>query len=100
MIGLTVYRAGDPTAMDERVGVIAFNVGWVPHALVAAILGSEAGIGVGSGCSVRNPTLHLLGRAAGRPDRWQPGHPASLQQVGSSSRDGLPVRGFEPRSRG
>ena len=41
--GLTVYGAGDPTAMDERVGVIAFNVGSVPHALVAAILGYEAG---------------------------------------------------------
>ena len=71
--GLTVYGTGDPRAMDERVGVIAFNVGSVPHALVAAILGYEAGIGVRSGCfCAQSYVAHLLGRTPGRPDRWQP----------------------------
>jgi cysteine desulfurase/selenocysteine lyase len=78
VIGLTVYGAHDATAMDERVGVIAFNVGSVPHALVAAILGYEAGIGVRSGCfCAQSYVAHLLGRAAGRPDRWQPEHLAA-----------------------
>ena len=50
----------------------------MPHALVAAILGYEAGIGVRSGCfCAQSYVAHLLGRAAGRPDRWQPGHLAA-----------------------
>ena len=74
--GLTVYGAGDvPPPLDDRVGVIAFNVGSLPHALVAAILGYEAGIGVRSGCfCAQSYVAHLLGRAAGRPDRWQSRH--------------------------
>jgi selenocysteine lyase/cysteine desulfurase len=40
---------------------------------VAAILGYEAGIGVRSGCfCAQSYVAHLLGRAAGRPDRWPP----------------------------
>jgi cysteine desulfurase/selenocysteine lyase len=35
---------------EDRVGVLPFNLGTMHHALVAAILGSEAGIGVRSGC--------------------------------------------------
>ena len=70
---LTLYGTGDLTAIDDRVGVIAFNLGSLPHALVAAILGYEAGIGVRSGCfCAQSYVAHLLGRAAGRPDRWQP----------------------------
>jgi cysteine desulfurase / selenocysteine lyase len=73
-IGLTVYGEGDPSALDDRVGVITFNVGSVHHALVAAILGYEAGIGVRSGCfCAQSYVAHLLGRAAERSDRWQPG---------------------------
>jgi selenocysteine lyase/cysteine desulfurase len=76
--GLTIYGTGDLTAIDDRVGVIAFNLGSLPHALVAAILGYEAGIGVRSGCfCAQSYVAHLLGRAAGRPDRWQPGHLAA-----------------------
>ena len=73
---LTIYGTGDPAA-DDRVGVIAFNLGSLPHALVAAILGYEAGIGVRSGCFCAQPYVaHLLGRAAERSD-WQPGHPVA-----------------------
>lgn len=76
--GLTFYGACDPQAMDERVGVISFNVGSLPHALVAAILGYEAGIGVRSGCFCAQSYVgHLLGRTTGRADRWQPEHLAA-----------------------
>jgi cysteine desulfurase / selenocysteine lyase len=69
---LTIYGSRDVTAIDDRVGVIAFNLGSWPHALVAAILGYEAGIGVRSGCfCAQSYVAHLLGRA-GRLDRWEP----------------------------
>jgi selenocysteine lyase/cysteine desulfurase len=68
---LTMYGTGDRAADADRVGVIAFNLGSVPHALVAAILGYEGGIGVRSGCFCAQAYVaHLLGRASGRPDRW------------------------------
>lgn len=72
---LTIYGAGDHPAGADRVGVCAFNLGSLPHGLVAAILGYEAGIGVRSGCfCAQTYVAHLLGIAAGRPDRGQPGH--------------------------
>jgi cysteine desulfurase/selenocysteine lyase len=75
---LTLYGSGDPAAIDDRVGVIPFNLESLPHALVAAILGYEAGIGVRSGCfCAQSYVAHLMGRAAGRPDRWQPEHLAA-----------------------
>jgi selenocysteine lyase/cysteine desulfurase len=53
--------------------VIPFNLDGVPHALVAAILGYEGGIGVRSGCFCAQPYVsHLLGlsgREASRLDR-------------------------------
>ena len=60
--GVTLY--GESVLSDERdrVGVVPFNVGSVPHALVAAILGHEAGIGVRSGCfCAQSYVAHLLG---------------------------------------
>jgi selenocysteine lyase/cysteine desulfurase len=73
--GLTVYGAGDPAAPDgDRIGVIAFNVGSVPHALVAAILGHEAGIGVRSGCfCAQSYVAHLLGLTAEQRERRRSG---------------------------
>lgn len=60
--GLTIYGETTPGRSDERVGVIAFNVNSTPHALVAAILGYEAGIGVRSGCFCAQPYVaRLLG---------------------------------------
>jgi cysteine desulfurase/selenocysteine lyase len=59
-----VYGAADPRAAVDRVGVIAFNVDRVPHALVAAILAEEGGVGVRSGCFCAQPYVaRLLGLA-------------------------------------
>ena len=75
--GLTIYGAGVPVGVDDRVGVIAFNLESVPHALVAAILGYEGGIGVRNGCfCAQSYVAHLLGIAAagrrgGCPNTWQ-----------------------------
>lgn len=45
-----------------RVGVVSFNVADLPHALVGAILGYEAGIGLRTGCfCAQNYVRHLLG---------------------------------------
>jgi len=45
-----VYGNVDPERTVERLGVIAFDIDGMPHALVAAILSHEHGIGVRSGC--------------------------------------------------
>jgi cysteine desulfurase/selenocysteine lyase len=47
--GVVLYGESDAVRGD-RVGVIPFNVESAHHGLVAAILGSEAGIGVRNGC--------------------------------------------------
>ncbi len=48
--GVTLYGDSDPAAIADRLGVIPFNVATAPHALAAAVLGYEGGIGVRSGC--------------------------------------------------
>ncbi len=48
--GVTLYGNADPDRSHERLGVISLNIGNVPHALAAAILSCEGGIGVRSGC--------------------------------------------------
>lgn len=64
--GVTVYGG------DDRVGVIAFNLADVPHAMVAAILSHEGGIGVRSGCfCAQSYVAHLLGLTAEDQRRWQ-----------------------------
>jgi cysteine desulfurase / selenocysteine lyase len=56
--GLTIYGSTDA----ERIGVVAFNLGDIPHGLVAAILSCEWGIGVRNGCFCAHPYVkHLLG---------------------------------------
>ena len=45
-----IYGDTDPANAADRLGVISFNVGDVPHALTAAILSYEGAIGVRSGC--------------------------------------------------
>jgi selenocysteine lyase/cysteine desulfurase len=60
--GLTLYGDADPSRVADRVGVIPFNLDGVPHGLVAAILGFEAGIGVRNGCFCAQAYVaHLLG---------------------------------------
>ncbi|MFG0252463.1 MAG: aminotransferase class V-fold PLP-dependent enzyme, partial [Phycisphaerales bacterium JB038] len=56
------YGDTDPADAGKKVGVIPFNLGEVPHALVAAVLAAEHGIGVRNGCFCAHPLiLHLLG---------------------------------------
>ena len=58
--GVRLY--GPTDALEEKVGVIAFNVEGVHHALVAAIMGAEGGIGVRNGCFCAHPYVkELLG---------------------------------------
>jgi cysteine desulfurase / selenocysteine lyase len=60
--GVTVYGQNDAGNLDDRLAVVAFNVGSIHHALVAAILSYEFGIGVRSGCFCAHPyMLCLLG---------------------------------------
>ncbi len=47
---IEVYGDTNPATAADRLGVISFNVKGVPHALAAAILNYEGGIGVRDGC--------------------------------------------------
>lgn len=58
--GVTVYGKRDATGLDDRLGVIAFNLEGLPHALVAAILSYECAIGVRSGCFCAHPYMLCL----------------------------------------
>lgn len=58
--GLTFYGARDN--LHEKVGVITYNAEGIHHSLVAAILGTEEGIGVRDGCFCAHPYVkELLG---------------------------------------
>jgi selenocysteine lyase/cysteine desulfurase len=60
--GLRIYGDTDSQRAAQRLGVIPFNLQPHPHALVAAVLSAEYGIGVRSGCFCAHPYLtHLLG---------------------------------------
>jgi len=70
--GMRIYGETDPARAGDRVGVIPFNLDGVPHALAAAILGYEGGIGVRHGCFCAHPyVVHLLGLSAGETARWR-----------------------------
>lgn len=58
--GVRVYGGADPERAAERLGVIAFNVAGLPHALVSAILSDEWGIGTRSGCFCAHPYVKSL----------------------------------------
>jgi selenocysteine lyase/cysteine desulfurase len=59
---ITVYGSADPRRLDDRLGVISFNVQGMHHGKVAAILGFEGGIAVRHGCFCAHPyVVHLLG---------------------------------------
>jgi selenocysteine lyase/cysteine desulfurase len=60
MDGIRVYGSDDPDRLDDRLGVITFQVEGMPHAKVAAILGFEGGIGVRNGCFCAHPYLLRL----------------------------------------
>ena len=60
--GLRLYGDTEPGRAAQRLGVITFNIDGLPHALVAAVLGTEFGIGVRNGCFCAHPYLmQLLG---------------------------------------
>jgi cysteine desulfurase / selenocysteine lyase len=72
---IKIYGATDPCRTDDRVGVIPFNLGRMHHALVAAILGYEGGIGVRSGCfCAQSYVAHLLELAESDQTRWHRAH--------------------------
>ncbi|MBN2366174.1 MAG: aminotransferase class V-fold PLP-dependent enzyme [Calditrichaeota bacterium] len=60
--GIEIYGSSDPAIVDNRLGVISFNIKDIPHALTAAILNYEGGIGVRNGCFCAQPYIkELLG---------------------------------------
>jgi selenocysteine lyase/cysteine desulfurase len=70
--GVTIYGETNPARSRDKVGVIPFNVENVPHALVAAILGYEGGIGVRHGCFCAHPyVVHLLHLSDEESARWR-----------------------------
>jgi cysteine desulfurase / selenocysteine lyase len=72
--GLRVYGDADPKRASHRLGVIAFNIETQSHSLVAAVLGTEFGIGVRSGCFCAHPYIaHLLGLTEGEAQQVRDG---------------------------
>ena len=55
-----IYGGCDPEDVENRLGVISFNIGNLPNALVAAILNYEGGIGVRNGCFCAHPYIKCL----------------------------------------
>lgn len=68
--GIKILGDTDPERVDQRLGVIPFNLENRSHFLVASILGHEYGIGVRSGCFCAHPyVLHLLDISAGEAEK-------------------------------
>lgn len=58
--GVEIYGNPDPFDLDQRLGVVPFNLGDIPHALLAAVLAYEYGIGVRNGCFCAHPYIKCL----------------------------------------
>mgnify|MGYP000038296793 CR=1 FL=1 len=58
--GLRIYGPVEDDELNEKVGVISFDLEDVPHAKVAAILSVEAGIGARNGCFCAHPYVKRL----------------------------------------
>jgi selenocysteine lyase/cysteine desulfurase len=58
--GVTVYGDKDPENSSNRLGVIPLNVDSLPHALTAAILSYEWGIGTRNGCFCAHPYVKAI----------------------------------------
>lgn len=70
--GMRIYGETDLNRLDEKVGVIPFNLTNVSHFLTAAILGYEGGIGVRSGCFCAHPyVVHLLQLDEHHAESWR-----------------------------
>lgn len=61
-----VYGSRDPQQVQERLGVLSFDVEGLHHALVAAVLGYEAGVGVRDGCFCAHPYVTRLKKVGPR----------------------------------
>ncbi len=57
---VTVYGSADPYDVENRLGVISFNIRDKDHALIAAMLNYEYGIGVRNGCFCAHPYIKCL----------------------------------------
>ena len=57
---MTIYGSSDTDIKNDRVGITAFNLEGMNHALVAAVLGYEWGIGVRNGCFCAHPYVIRL----------------------------------------
>ncbi|MCK6621692.1 MAG: aminotransferase class V-fold PLP-dependent enzyme [Calditrichia bacterium] len=60
----SIYGGDDPYDVENRMGVVSFNVEGLPHELVAAILNHEGGIGVRNGCFCAHPYIKCLLRVS------------------------------------
>jgi cysteine desulfurase/selenocysteine lyase len=60
---------GPTEHLDDKVGVITFNVEGMHHALTAAIIGTEGGIGVRNGCFCAHPYVKELLHVSPEEDR-------------------------------
>lgn len=58
--GVRLYGDKDVHRVEERLGVLAFNINELNHALVAAILSYEWGIGTRNGCFCAHPYVKCL----------------------------------------
>jgi selenocysteine lyase/cysteine desulfurase len=67
MKGISLYGPTDDPS--EKVGVITFNVDGLHHALTAAILSVEGGIGVRNGCFCAHPYVKELLHVSPEDDR-------------------------------
>lgn len=60
MKDIMLYGDTNPATARNRLGVIPLNVGRIPHALTAAILSYEWGIGTRSGCFCAHPYVKAI----------------------------------------
>jgi len=58
--GIKLYGDTDPKQSGRRLGVVSFNVGSLPHALVASILSHEWAIGTRNGCFCAHPYVKAI----------------------------------------
>lgn len=60
---------GPTDRLEDKVGVMTFNIDGMHHSLVAAILGTEGGIGVRDGCFCAHPYVKELLHVGPEEDR-------------------------------
>jgi cysteine desulfurase/selenocysteine lyase len=58
--GIRIYGSANPEVVENRLGVITFNIIDLHHALTASILNYEGGVGVRNGCFCAQPYIKIL----------------------------------------